>query len=241
MKRLLLAGVASLATLSAAQAADIVEPTAYDWTGAYVGLQGGYGWGDNDVKPDANEQVQSRSSVTFHPLDDGSIKMEGFLGGLHAGYNWQSDSLVLGLEGDIEFADIDGDTDIIHADDGNAKVGEARQKIDWLGSLRLRAGFAFDRALLYATGGLAAGGVKVSGEISDDGDFDSSNKNTEWGWTVGAGLEYAFTDEFSGLVEYRYTDLGDSDVDVDHWAISKLDFENTFNAVRVGLSWHFLP
>lgn len=242
MKKLLLAGVASLATLSAAQAADIIEPTAYDWTGPYIGLQGGYAWGDNDVKAEGEEQTITRSAVTFHPLDDGSIEMDGFVGGLHAGYNWQSDSLVLGVEGDIEYADLDGDTDIIHSDDGqtNEKVGDARQEIDWLGSLRLRAGFTFDRALLYATGGLAVGGVEVSGFI-DESDFDDSNKGTEWGWTLGGGFEYAVTDALSARLEYRYTDLGDSDVEAggEETPISKLEFENTFHAVRAGLSWHF--
>ncbi|HTN95741.1 MAG TPA: outer membrane protein [Nordella sp.] len=247
MKKLLFAGVALLATLSVAQAADIVEPAAYDWTGPYVGLQAGYGWGKNDVKADGEEApivTVLSSAVTFHPLDDGSIEMDGFVGGLHAGYNWQSDSLVLGVEGDLEYADLDGDTDIIHSDDGqfNEKAGDARQEIDWLGSLRLRAGFAFDRALIYATGGLAVGGVEVSGFI-DESDFDDSNKGTEWGWTLGGGFEYAVTDELSARLEYRYTDLGNSDVEAGGEAtpIAKLEFENTFHAVRAGLSWHFSP
>lgn len=246
MKKLLLAGAASLMTLSVAQAADIVEPAAYDWTGPYVGLQGGYGWGENDVKADGSEiqptLMTSGSPVSFHPLDDGSIEMDGFVGGLHAGYNWQSDSLVLGVEGDIEYADINGDTDILHADNDNEKAGEARQEIDWLGSLRLRAGFAFDRALIYATGGLAVGGVEVSGFI-DESDFDDSNKDTEWGWTLGGGFEYALTDELSGRVEYRYTDLGHSDVEAggEETPITQLEFDNTFHAVRAGLSWHFSP
>jgi len=247
MKKLLLAAAATCAMLSAARAADIIEPAAYDWTGPYVGLQAGYGWGDNDVKPDGEEQVALAArggDVAFHPLDDGSIKMDGFLGGLHAGYNWQSDSLVLGVEGDIEYADLDGDTDIIHSDDGttNEDVGDARQEIDWLGSLRLRAGFTFDRALIYATGGLAVGGVEVSGFI-DESDFDDSNSDTEWGWTLGGGLEYAFTDELSARIEYRYTDLGNSDVEAGgvETPIEKLEFENTFHAVRAGLSWHFSP
>lgn len=255
MKKPLLAAAALLATFSAAQAADIIEPAAYDWTGPYVGLQAGYGWGENDVKAEGETEptitilgeefaTLNDEPVEFHPLKDGSIGMDGFLGGLHAGYNWQSDSLVLGVEGDIEYADLDGDTDIIHSDDGttNEDVGDARQEIDWLGSLRLRAGFTFDRALIYATGGLAVGGVEVSAFI-DDSDFDDSNSDTEWGWTLGGGLEYAFTDELSGRIEYRYTDLGNTDVEAGgvETPIEKLEFENTFHAVRAGLSWHFSP
>jgi outer membrane immunogenic protein len=243
-KKLLLAAAASLAMVSGAQAADIIEPTAFDWTGPYIGLQGGYGWGENDVSVDGSEgeptvTILSDDPVEFHPLKDGSIGMGGFLGGLHAGYNWQSDSLVLGVEGDIEYADIDGDTDIIHVDNDNEDEGDASQEIDWLGSLRLRAGFAFDRALLYATGGLAVGGVKVEASLAEAP--DASNKDTEWGWTVGGGLEYALTDDVSARIEYRYTDLGDTDLDVDHFVIGQLDFENTFHAVRAGVSWHFSP
>ncbi len=241
MKKSLLAAAASLTLISGAQAADIIEPTAYDWTGPYVGLQGGYGWGENDVSVDGSEGEPTITiqRVEFHPLKDGSIDMDGFVGGLHAGYNWQSDSLVLGVEGDIEFADIDGDTDIIHVDNDNEDEGDASQEIDWLGSLRLRAGFAFDRALLYATGGLAVGGVKVEASLAEAS--DASNKDTEWGWTVGGGLEYALTDDVSARIEYRYTDLGDTDLDMDHFAISQLEFENTFHAVRAGVSWHFSP
>ncbi len=249
MKKPLLAAAALLATLSAAQAADIIEPAAYDWTGPYVGLQAGYGWGENDVIVEGGAEptitIQSEGvaafsdPVEFHPLKDGSIDMDGFVGGLHAGYNWQSDSLVLGVEGDIEFADIDGDTDIIHVDNDNEDEGDASQEIDWLGSLRLRAGFAFDRALLYATGGLAVGGVKVEASLAEAS--DASNKDTEWGWTVGGGLEYALTDDVSARIEYRYTDLGDTDLDMDNFAISQLEFENTFHAVRAGVSWHFSP
>ncbi len=69
----------------------------------------------------------------------------------------------MGLEGDIEYADLDGDTDIV--DDGGGVVGRHKAEVDWLGSLRLRAGYASNHALFYATGGLAAGGAKL---IADD-------------------------------------------------------------------------
>lgn len=242
MKKLLLASVAILFASPAAQSADVIEPTAYDWTGPYVGLQAGYGWGENDVKAtqlDTSEIDVGRQAVGVFPERDGSIDMDGFIGGLHAGYNWQMDSLVLGVEGDIEYADLDGDTDIVGAND--FKIGEASQEIDWLGSLRLRAGFAFDRALIYATGGLAVGGVEVEGSLPNAlNSEDASNNDTEWGWTIGGGVEYALTDDLSARLEYRYTDLGDTEVDFfDNGAIEKLKFENTFHAVRAGLSWHF--
>jgi outer membrane immunogenic protein len=236
LKKFLLAGIASIALCGVAQAADIVEPTVYDWTGPYIGIQGGYAWGTNDVDVDipglAAGVAAAQDVVLFPPDDGGEIDIDGWLGGLHLGYLWQHDSLVFGIEGDGEFADIDGDTDVQEFK-GGPDIGSLEQEIDWLASLRLRLGFAMDRALIYATGGLAVGGVEFSGDVFGSSDSEDS---TEWGWTVGGGLEYAFTDELSARVEYRYTDLGDTDL-----TLSRFDFDvdNTFHAVRVGLSWHF--
>lgn len=240
LKRLLLTGAACFLTSAGAQAADIIEPTAYDWTGPYVGLQGGYAWGENDATasgevdlPATEANALASNDVTLNE-GKGSIAIDGFLGGLHLGYNWQSDSLVLGLEGDIELADLDGDTDVL--DDFGDKIGEIKHEIDWLGSLRLRAGFAADRALFYGTGGLAVGGVKISLE-DGDGDEFADNSDTKWGWTIGGGIEYAFADELSGRIEYRYTDLGKIDAEGDDGDDGEVD--TAFHAVRVGLSWHF--
>src|SRR5437868_9126612 len=151
MRKVLLAGAAMLFTISAAQAADIVAPEVYDWTGPYLGLQAGYAWGEPDLSASQTEITEVLRAAIINGRD-GSIDLDGFVGGAHAGYNWQSDSLVLGLEGDIEFADLKGDTDVRFLDGDPA--GKDEEKIDWLGSLRLRAGFAADRALFYATGGL---------------------------------------------------------------------------------------
>lgn len=236
LRKLLLAGASSALMIASAQAADIIEPAAFDWTGPYIGLQGGYAWGENDVGvdiPGLQPGIDALSEpVVLFPEDDGSIEIDGWVGGLHLGYLWQHDSLVFGIEADGEFADIDGDTDVLEVPDG-PPVGELEQEIDWLASLRLRAGFAMDRALIYATGGLAVGGVEFSGDVFGTSD---SEKSTEWGWTIGGGLEYAFTDDLSARIEYRYTDLSKSDL-----TITRFDFDvdNDFHAVRLGLSWHF--
>jgi len=233
LKKVLLAGAASLFAISAAQAADIVAPVVYDWTGPYAGLQGGYTWGENDVSANniEEESTEILRAVVANGRD-GDMDLDGFVGGLHLGYNWQSDALVLGVEGDIEFADMDGDTDVV--DDEGLKIGEIKQEIDWLGSLRLRAGFAADRALFYATGGLAVGGVELT--LKDgDGDEFASNSDTNWGWTLGGGVEYAFTDDLSARIEYRYTDLGN--IEAGSGDDGKAD--TAFHAVRAGLSWHF--
>jgi outer membrane immunogenic protein len=130
----------------------------------------------------------------------------GSLGGF-VGYNYQFDNnLVLGIEGDVEHNW--NEQQVFGADFGT----------DWAGSVRGRLGYAFDNALIYATAGWAAthGYVDVPGLGKDEKTFN--------GYTVGAGLDYAFTNQVFGRVEYRYNDYGDQDlqginVDVDQHAV----------------------
>lgn len=234
--KLLFTGFGALlvgASMNAAHAADIIEPAVYDWTGPFIGLQGGYAWGNNDT---STENSENGPPVFVFEEDSGSLKLDGFVGGLHAGYNWQSDSLILGVVGDIEFADMKGNTEVSIND---FALSDLEGEIDWLGSLRLRAGFAADRALLYATGGLAVGGAELSID-NNISDTDADNQETKWGWTIGGGIEYAVTDALSAFLEYRYTDLGKIDVELDlpeGQRESEADLD--FHAVRAGLSWHF--
>ena len=238
-KKLLLAGAAATLMMGSAQAADIIEPTAYDWTGPYIGLQAGYAWGENDVSFETLVAAAAARGdpVVLNPPGDGSIEIDGFIGGLHAGYNFQSGSFVFGFEGDVEYADLSGKTDVLIEAGDEEPVAEIQQDIDWLASLRLRAGVAMDRALIYATGGLAGGGVDMTLISVQNGEF-ADESTTAWGWTIGGGLEYAFTEELSARAEYRYTELEDTDVFGD--GVTS-DFENSFHAVRAGLSWHLAP
>jgi outer membrane immunogenic protein len=233
-KKTLLTGAAIVLMSVGAQAADIPEPTVYDWTGPYIGLQGGYAWGENDLSAKSTGQMVALDAAVIDG-DDGSFDLEGFVGGAHIGANWQMDSLVLGLEGDIEYADLDDKIDIFNQA-GNL-AGHDEVEVDWLGSVRLRGGFAVDRALFYATGGLAVGSAKLKTE-DDNGESLVDETETEWGWTVGGGIEYAFTDDLSARVEYRYTDLGTIKAHGEEENVDdKADL--AFHAVRVGLSWHF--
>lgn len=240
LKNLLLAGVAMGMLAGAAQAADVVEPVAYDWSGPYVGLQAGYGWDAGDLDIEGKDL----------DYDASTLSADGFVGGAHLGYLLQSDSFVYGIEGDIEFADMKDKTSIFGSDNGGVtsyELSEVEKKIDWLGSLRLRAGFAMDRALIYATGGLAVGGVKLDADFEDvelpDFYLNEQDRSTEWGWTLGAGLEYALTDDVSARIEYRYTDLGKTKLNLkdpdDGSSAGELEVENNFHAVRAGVSWRF--
>jgi outer membrane immunogenic protein len=246
MKRLLFATVASLVTLSAARAADIVEPPAvYDWTGSYIGLQAGYGWDNVSVDLDESPALAADNAISGDRESVDDIDRDGFVGGAFAGYLLQSDSLVFGLEGDIEYADMDGSAKAVEtAPSGEVlPVGRLDNDIDWLASLRLRAGFAMNRALIYATGGLAVGGTELDFSSAVDYIPDDSDHETSWGWTIGGGIEYAIADNLSIRAEYRYTDLGTLKVRALNSSLpdfyEDLEVDQTFHAVRGGLSWHF--
>lgn len=212
-------------------AADIVEeppvpPVApqvinpFIWTGPYLGAHIGYGWGKghNVSGPDSENG----------PAETGfdSLRLRGLFGGLHAGYNYQFDNpFVVGVEGDIEYTGIDGSHHILLPDfDDSLNV-----RTNWQGSARLRAGYAIEKTLIYATGGVAFAGAEVkSGGWSD--------KNTHTGWTVGAGVEHAFTPNWIGRFEVRYSDFNKKTYDTPFGDV-KLDFNQT--AATVGVSYKF--
>jgi outer membrane immunogenic protein len=208
MKKILLASVALFGFAGAASAADLpvrAAPPApiiaaapiFTWTGFYVGVNAGYGWSNNDF-----------DAVDIADEDDDG----GFVGGAQVGYNYQIGSFVVGLEGDVQYADFgaDGTFDF----DGDGVFDDDFDSSDWFGTVRARAGVAFDRALIYATGGFA---------FADDAT----------GWTVGGGVEYAFTNNLSAKIEGLYVNLeGDDD-------FPGFDNETDFGVVRAGLNFRF--
>jgi outer membrane immunogenic protein len=145
--------------------------------------------------------------------DDG-----GFVGGAQVGYNWQFGSFVVGAEADIQYADFGREGVFNFVDeDGDIFDGEF-ERSDWFGTVRARAGVAFGQALVYATGGFA---------FADDAN----------GWTVGGGLEYAFTNNLSAKIEGLYVSLdADNDFDFD---IDGFDNDVDFGVVRAGLNYRF--
>ena len=165
----------SVVALASANAADIYRGGGYkdgpgyvavNWSGFYAGVNAGYGSSDN--------------TDVLSPA--------GGFGGGQIGYNWQGmfghPALVLGVEADIQGADI------------SDSAYDNSSKMDWFGTVRGRLGYAFDRALIYATGGLAFGGVNNDGF-----------SETQTGWVIGGGLEYKLTPAWSVKGEYQYLDL----------------------------------
>ena len=235
---LLAATTLATAGISAASAADLPMRSAppapyiaavplFTWTGFYLGAQVGYGWNANE-----NDIVLPTGFVVQR--GDFGDSGDGFLAGVHAGYNVQLGSFVIGVEGDVEgvFGDDDDDL-VIVGPDGVVftNYGFAGNALDWQGSIRARAGFAFDRALIYATGGFAFAGVSGSFGLLDSGDDNLT------GWTLGAGIEYAFTNNLTTRLEYRYTNFDGGNNVFNNVSLGSNDIE--FHTVRAGLSYKF--
>jgi outer membrane immunogenic protein len=182
-----------IAVCFAAASARAAAPEAYDWTGFYVGAEGGYGWG----------RTFSKS------LDNGSTanpSMHGGAGGPFAGFNYQfNNRIVLGIESEASFGNIEGDTDC--PNDAFRCVG----RVDWLGSTRVRGGYGFGKVLPYLTFGVAYGQATVGQHVKASHSA-SVNARTHVGWSPGAGVEYAITRHLITRIAYAYYHLGNRTV-----------------------------
>jgi outer membrane immunogenic protein len=151
----------------------------FTWSGFYVGINGGYGFGT--------------SEWTGGGIATGLFDTRGWLGGATVGYNLQTGNWVWGLEGDFDYSTMHGDA--------ACPGGGCSTRINWLATGRARIGYAFDRFLPYITGGAAFGNVRMQHGAAVDHD-------NQLGWTAGAGLEWAFLGAWSAKIEYLYVDLG---------------------------------
>ena len=221
MKKLLISAstLASAMTLAcAAQAADIA-PAGYDWSGFYAGVNAGVAWNNSSIDQDFRYE-----GTHLRNLQD---KIEGdqaaFTGGGILGYNYQMDQIVLGVEADINYLGFGDDKSAKNVYENDYGTIESTRKLsfdaDWYGTLRGRLGFAADNMLFYGTGGLAYGHMAANGSVkienTDDGDYvkwDGSTDSVNWGWTIGAGMEYGI-DNWSLGVEYLFVDLGSAEWD----------------------------
>lgn len=197
---------AAISMTASAQAADIQygqrraapyaepQPLVYSWVGPYIGGNLGYGWGDV-------------THNTTHP--------SGVLGGVQAGYNWQTGPLVFGIEADVQ---LNGSDDTF---------APWKFSNPWFGTARGRVGYAYSNILFYGTGGLAFGGLR--GET-----FGLSETHSTIGWTAGLGAEFALSKNWSAKAEYLYVDLSDK-----NFTITGLPNGYQFGVVRLGVNYHF--
>ena len=195
--------------------APVYEAPAFSWTGLYLGLNGGYGFGTSDWS----------SATTGAGLDP-----QGALVGGTVGYNWQTGVWVLGGEIDADASWINASTT---GGSGLCSGGLGCETHNtFLGTARARVGYAFDRLMPYVTGGGAFSTVKMS---PNTGGGETAFK---LGWTAGAGLEYAYKGRWSVKLEYLYTDLGTATCGVATCG-TETDVSYKANVVRAGLNYRF--
>ena len=193
-------------------------PGLFSWSGFYLGGHVGWGWGAFGIDvPGAPTEV---------------INLTGFVAGGQAGYNWQWSQIVLGVEADISASQFNGN-------DGG--VGGALDRFDgrrgWGGTVRGRLGYTVDRWLFFVTGGWAFLNYNYASTIlpAGPGIVFSDHDN---GWTVGGGIEQAFSPNWSAKVEYLHADYGDR-------SRTAAIFANPWNTtlatdeVRIGLNYRF--
>lgn len=222
-----IAGLLAFATTHQATAADIparpaykapvMAPIVYNWTGFYVGAHAGYGWADKDW-------TFLNGNTTSHTAD-------GFLGGIQVGYNYQVGTWVFGIEGDVSWANLSGRSTCPNA------AYTCGTNVDWLGTLTGRIGYAANNWLLYVKGGWAWA----------DEDYDATGPllytagHTRSGWTVGAGVEYGFTPNWSAKLEYNYMDFGSkrANLTTAAGATDPADVDQNVSVIKLGVNYRF--
>ena len=243
-KRIVAAAVAASALLGmigAASAADLPvkapvyqapPPLVYRWTGFYVGGNVGYSWGH--AHSDATATISSigtglngGNNVITSNTAGAPAQLNGALGGVQAGYNWQSGSSVYGLEADVQATGQHGDGVFAFTAPLGATINNVlatgtltnttTYKLPWFGTFRGRIGYAADRWLFYATGGLAFGEISTASTTTMG--FSAGvgapappqsffTREVRAGWVIGAGVETAFAANWSFKLEYLHMDLG---------------------------------
>lgn len=202
-------------------------PPVFSWTGFYIGAQAGYEWGRTHADTYAD-------FIGGGPIFTQGHSDQGVVGGIHLGYNWQVSQFVLGFEGDVNGSGYSGSNTLL----GGFVHTHSRIPVD--GSIRGRVGFAWNRALIYATGGAAFASIDESSTITIGPGATDSGTFQRIGWTVGGGVEYAIDDNWSLRAEYRYTDYGVNRLDlVNEFGPLHSQVHQTDNRVQAGFSYKF--
>lgn len=236
MKTILLATAIFLSPVGLASAADISEGSpvaAYDWSGLYAGVHFGYVAGKSNFFI-AGGGIGGATDLDL-PLDP-----DGFIGGIHIGANYEmANRFVIGAEADLTYSNADGLTPLDAGGGGFSTL--LKSELKWSGAARLRAGYAFDRTLPYIAAGVAAAKYEVTA-IGAGGPSVIEipfHDETHVGWTVGAGVEHAFTDRWIARVEYRYSDFGSKDLSIAAGLLTETHVDLKTQDVRFGLSYKF--
>jgi opacity protein-like surface antigen len=188
-----------------------VAAAVWSWSGFYVGANAGYGWGHD---PSSNLVTAFESGLGQLPTYLAGPNSNGFVGGFQAGANWQTGSVVGGLEIDLSGSDIKGSSSAAGFDTGGAPVSATQtDKFDLLGSGRARLGYLVSPSIwLYGTGGLAWTRLEqTTTSVNSDGTTITSVPSWRFGWVAGAGGEARlWNTNWLARLEYLHYDFGDS-------------------------------
>jgi outer membrane immunogenic protein len=219
----------------AAQAADlptrkeapapVFVPPPFTWTGFYIGLNAGGIFSSGSKNATLIAPSYALWLSNYFPGGLGSGKT-GFIGGGQAGYNWQTGAFVLGVVTDFDGTSLSSSRNFSSAPftgagllyNGDTLNVNSKASLDWLGTTRAKLGFVAtpdNRLMVYATGGVAYGGGSSHFNVYDsvyNAYWSGSPSSTRVGWTIGAGVEYAFTNNWTIGGEYLYADLGSRSV-----------------------------
>ena len=252
MKRMLIAGVFALTAAGQALAADMPasypspQPPAsyypaaapFNWGGFYVGANGGYGFGTSVWSAAA---VTSATSPPSSAIATGPFDLRGLLAGGTLGLNLQADAFVFGVEADGDWTNLIGSSSycgMASISIGAAAGATCETKSVAFGTLRGRLGYAFGRVLVYGTGGVA--GARLEAGLNPPATFDGA---ANFGWTGGAGIEFAFADNWTAKVEYLYASLGSMtcNTPANCGTSVPVSVSLTENIVRAGINYKFGP
>ena len=207
------AGAADLGWNSAPATSPLYSSTsAVDWNGFYAGVNGGYTWGTAAVNP-ALVNTNNNSS--------------GWTAGVQAGFNADMGGLVIGAEGDLQWANLG------YSEPNNPPPGTFEAKLDMFGTVRARAGATFGQVMPYVTLGAAFG--RGTAQVVNGG-VTTSQSASHFGWTAGLGLEAKATDNISVKAEYLYVDLGSQNYN--GFATAR-DIGHKFSVIRAGVNYSF--
>lgn len=239
------------AALSAALCCFVFSPASAQqrdasWSGAYAGLSFGAAWAKSRIgytaAPAATGGFSALGARSIVEAGNGSISSSGVMAGAQTGYNWQWGRLVAGGEFDIAYTDLGGTrvTTLFGVPD-NLHQGFASH---FFSTARGRIGYAHDRWLAYATGGLALADLNVSDiATTTAGTAQSSSHQVRAGWTLGGGVEWRIMPQWSVKAEYLYADLGtltdQNTFPLKPLAITTHDHRLTENIARLGINYHF--
>jgi len=269
IRHIVLASVSVVALTAAASAADLSGPVAggykdefvpvATWTGFYVGVNGGYGWSAdgstlNGTASYCSATSCSASGHTVSGSGTSTFASDSEFAGGQIGFNWQpaGGNFVFGVEADIQGSGIEGNSSLSLVNENAGFYGSSQ--LDWFGTVRGRVGYSCGRSLIYATGGVAFGGVKDSLSVAaaSGNPVTVSSSATETGYVVGGGVEHYILPGWSVKAEYQYLDLGSDKLSAFAGpttltaastgnASGSLDAEHTYHTVRIGLNYHILP